>query len=120
MVQCGGVDFLRQFQPVAARLSEADDFFQPRRAGGLDVQPGTEARQRAADGRVDRKLVAAGVDAEFEIGEQTVALHRMGDDGEILIKLLLELRHVTDVVHALVKASRELRRDGLHRNLLVR
>ena len=42
MIQRFGVNLLRQRQSVAARLGQADQFFQPRGAGGLDVQAGAE------------------------------------------------------------------------------
>ena len=48
----------------------------------------------------------------FWIGER--------DDRKVFVELLLELFHVAHVIHALVKPARELRRDGLKRNLLVR
>ena len=39
--------------------------------------------------------------------------------GEVVVKLLLELRQVPHIVHPLVEAAGELRRDRLHRNFLV-
>ena len=37
----------------------------------------------------------------------------MGDDGEVVVEFLLELLHITDVVHAFVETAGELGRDGL-------
>src|SRR5204863_8198903 len=42
------------------------------------------------------------------------------DDGDVLVELLLELRHVADVIDALVEAARELRRYRLGGNPLIR
>ena len=62
-----GVDFLGELQAVAARFGQADELFEPGGAGGLDVHARVEvAVERAADGRINGELVAAGVDAELE------------------------------------------------------
>ena len=74
-----GVNLFCQHQPLPAGFGQADDFLQPARARGFKVQAGLMPRQCPADGRVDGKLVAAGMDAEFEIVRQAVTLHRKGD-----------------------------------------
>lgn len=48
-----GVDFLSEREAGAAGFGEADDFLQPVRAGGLDVESGTGAGDGALDGGVD-------------------------------------------------------------------
>src|SRR5829696_8316267 len=53
-----GVNLPGELQALAARLGEADDLFEPGRAGGLDVDAGSRAGERAADGLVDGELVA--------------------------------------------------------------
>ena len=53
------------------------------------------------------------MDAELEIRRQSVARDGECDHGEIVLEFLLELREVADVVHALVEAAGEFRRDGL-------
>ena len=63
-----GVDFLGEREAGAAGFGEADDFFQPVGAGGLDVEPGSGAGEGALDGRVDRELVGAGMDGKLEAG----------------------------------------------------
>ena len=60
------------------------------------------------------------MDAELEIRGQAVLPHGVGDDGEVVVKLLLELREVADVVNALVEAAGELRRDRLQTDAFVR
>ena len=59
------------------------------------------------------------MDADFECVGQTKLTHRIGQHGQIGIELTLEGRDVADIVHALVEASGELRRDGLGGNPLV-
>ena len=51
---------------------------------------------------------------------QAVARHRVGDDRQVLVELLLKLGPVSHIFHALVEPSREFGSDGLHRHLLVR
>src|SRR5947209_2105089 len=120
VVERHGVNLLGERETFAAALGEADDLFEPGRAGGLHVDAGPGARERLADRRVDGELVAAGVDAQLEVVGEIITAHGVSDDGDVFIKLLLELRHVADVVNALVEAAGELRRDGLGRNLLIR
>ena len=104
----------------AARFREADEFFEPCRAGRLDVDARIEYLQRLAHRLVDGKLVAAGMHAQLERRRQAVFFDGKRDDREVFVEFLLELFHVADVIHALVETAGELRRDGLERNLLVR
>jgi hypothetical protein len=62
-----GINLLRKFEPVSARLREADQFFEPCRTRSLEMQAGVELRQRPADDRIEREFVAAAVDAELKI-----------------------------------------------------
>ena len=119
VIQRVGVNFLRQRQAVAAGLGQADDFFEPGRAGRFEVQAGIEFFQCPANRRVKGKLVAARMDAELERGRQAVLLDGKGDDGEVFVEFLLELLHIADVIHAFVEAAGEFRRDGLDGNLFV-
>ena len=57
--------------------------------------------------------------AQLEVARQPVALDCELDHREVLGELLLELRHVTNVIDTLVKAAGEFRRDSLSRNVLV-
>ena len=114
-----GVYLLGDLQTVATGFGQTDEFFEPARAGGLDVQARAELGERAADGRVDGELVAAGVDAQLERGRQAVFLDGEGDDGEVVVEFFLELLHVADVVHTFVETTSELGRNGLDGNLFI-
>lgn len=59
------------------------------------------------------------MDAEFQIVREPIAFNDKGDDGEVLVKLLLELREISDVIDAFVEASGELRRDRLRRDAFI-
>ena len=120
MIQSFGINFLGQHQSIAIGFREADDFFQPRRAGGLDVEAGAKLRDGAADRSIDGKFVAAGVDTQLERRREAVLLDGKRDDGEVVVEFFFKLHHVADVIHALVETSGELRRDGLQWNFFVR
>ena len=92
MLEGVGVNFLRDFQAVAARFREADEFLQPGGAGGLEVDAGVEFLQRLAHRLVNGKLVAAGMHAQFERRRQAVLLDSEGNDREVFVEFLLELR----------------------------
>ena len=114
-----GVNLLGQRQPVATGLGEADQFLQPRRAGGLHVYARAGAAKGVADDRVDGKLVAAAVHTELQVIRQAVLGNRMGDHSEVVVEFLLELLQVAHVIHALVETPGELRRDGLQRHAFI-
>src|ERR1035441_7336720 len=57
--------------------------------------------------------------AQLEVGRQSVLADGEGNDGEVFAELLLELRHVADIIDTLVEAPGELGGDGLDGNLLV-
>src|ERR1017187_8764590 len=59
------------------------------------------------------------MDAQLEVGRQSVLADGEGNDGEVFAELLLELRHVADIIDTLVEAPGELWGDGLDGNLLV-
>src|SRR5215213_3977177 len=113
------VNLFSQLKHFAAALGEPDYLFEPGGARGLHVYPCAGARERASYGLVYGELVAAGVDAQLEVRRQIILRDGVRDDGDVLVELLLELRHVAYVVHALVEAARELRRDGLRGYPLV-
>src|SRR5688572_13256504 len=98
VVESIAIDIFREFEAIAAGFGEADEFLKPRRASSLDVHACVEAPQRATDGGVNRKLVAAGVDAELEVWGQRILFGRMSEHSEIVVKLLFELDNVTDVI----------------------
>src|SRR5687767_8129181 len=114
-----GIDILRQFQTFAACLGQADQLLQPGGAGGLDMEPGLELRQGAADNRIERKLVAARVDTELQVRGQAIALDGERNYSKVVVKLLLELRQVTHVIDAFVEAAGKLRRDRLRGNAFI-
>ena len=114
VLQRGRVQVFGQLQPVTAGLGQADDFFEPGGARGLQVQASPGAADRSGDGPVNGELVAARVDAELELGGQAIASDGLGDNGQVVVELSLELGDITDIIHALVEAAGEFRRDGLH------
>ena len=114
VLQRGRVQVFGQLQPVTAGLGQADDFFEPGGARRLQVQAGPGAADRSGDGPVNGELVAARVDAELELGRQAIASDGLGDNGQVVVELPLELGDITDIIHALVEATGEFRRDGLH------
>ena len=62
-----GVDFFGEGEAVAVRLGEADELLKPGGTGGLEVNAGVEGFHCAVNGGVDGELIAAGVNAEFEV-----------------------------------------------------
>ena len=83
------------------------------------MKPRVVTRNQTANDRVEREFVATGVDADFERVGQTEFTHRIGQHSQIGIEFALEGRDVADIVHTLVEASGELRRDGLSGNTFV-
>src|SRR6516165_10148837 len=68
---------------------------------------------------VNRKLVAAGMDAELEgIGEPEFADGK-GNDAQVFVKLPLELREIPNVIDPFVKSSGELWSDRLNRDAFL-
>lgn len=120
MSGCAGINLLRKRQPLSASFGEADELFEPSGAGCFHMKSGTVLFDEAIDDRIDRKLVAPGVDAEFERVGQPEFTNGKRDDAQVFIKFLLELRKVADVINALVEASGELRRDRLRRDTFSR
>ena len=116
VLQRGRVQVFSQVQPVTAGLGQADDFFEPGGACGLQVQPSPGASDGSGDGSVNGELVAARVDAELELGGQAIASDGFCDNGQVVVELPLELGHITDIIHALVETAGEFRCDGLHRH----
>ena len=57
------INFLGQGQSSAAGFRQADDFLQPGGAGSLDMQADIEIGYHAANGRINRKLIAARMNA---------------------------------------------------------
>ena len=80
----------------------------------MQASPG--ASEGSGDGSVNGELVAARVDAELELGRQAIASDGLCDNGQVVVKLSLELGHITDIIYALVETAGEFRRDGLHRH----
>ena len=66
-----------------------------------------------------RKLVAAGMHAQLQIVGQPVALHGVGDHGQVAREFLFELLDVAHVIHAFVEAAGEFGRDGLDGNSFI-
>src|SRR5581483_11923970 len=94
MIERLAVNVLGNCEPGSVSLRQPDDLLQPGGARGLDVQAGSGPLQGAADRRVNRKLIAPGVNAELERGRQFVLPDRIGDHRDIGVELLLELRKV--------------------------
>jgi len=78
-----------------------------------------EFLQRLLDPPVDRELVAARVHAELQAVRQAELPHGKPNHGQVLLELPGKLGRAAGVVHALVEAAAELRRDRLGRNALV-
>ena len=57
--------------------------------------------------------------AQLEVARKLVLAGGEGDHRQVVVEFLLELRQVAHVIHALVEAAGELRRDGLDGNLLI-
>src|ERR1041385_6747842 len=94
MPQRFDIDLLSQRQAFPARLSQANDLFQPGRSGGLQMDSGVESAQGPPDDRVKRELVAAGMNAELECRRQPIAVAGMSQHREVLVELFLELGQV--------------------------
>ena len=114
-----GVDFLGKVEGVSTCGGEADDFFEPVGASGLDVEAGAGAGDGFLNRLVDGEFIRTGVDAELEGFGKAVGFDGVREDGEVVVELLLELGDVADVVDSFVKAASELRRDGLDGDALV-
>ena len=83
------------------------------------MQAGIESLQCSADRRIESEFVAAGMHAEFQRGRERISLDSMCDDCEVVTKLLLKLRHVADVIDALIETTGELGGDGLDRYTFI-
>ena len=89
-----GVNLFNELQPFIARLGQSDDLFEPVGTSRFDVQTGVMFFDQPVDNGVDRKLIAAGMDAELERIGQSEFLDGEGDDAQVLVELLLELRQI--------------------------
>jgi hypothetical protein len=115
-----GINLLGQRQTVATGFCQADQLFQPRGSGGFEVHTCLEPLHRGMNGRVDRKLITARVDAQFEIFGQAILLDCICDGRNVEHQLSFELRHVAYVLHTFVETAAELRSDGLEGNTFIR
>src|SRR3974390_2425717 len=70
---------------------------------------------QTVDNGVNRKLVTAGMDAELEGISQPEFVYGEGNDAQVLVALLLELREIPYVIDPFVEPSSELWGDGLDR-----
>ena len=114
-----GVNFFGKVECVSTCGGEADDFFEPVGASGLDVEAGAGAGDRFSDGAVDGEFIRAGVHAEFEGLGEVVGFDSVREDCEVVVKFLLELGHVADVINTLIKAAGEFGCDSLDGDALV-
>ena len=114
-----GVDLPGEGQTVPPRLGEADELFEPGRAGCLYMNSGPAALEGPADNGIEGKLVAPAVDGELEPNRQAVVGRRMGKDGQIVVELALEGDEITDVIDPLVKPAGELRGDRVERDAFI-
>lgn len=110
------VNFLGDGEAFAARFRQADDFLEPGCSGGFDVQAGVVLPDQAADDRIEREFVAAGMDAEFQGRGKAELADREVKDQQVFLEFLFELGEVAHVIDAFVEASRELGRNGLDGN----
>src|SRR5206468_2540356 len=81
LLQRFAIDLLRQFQSLAARFRQPDQLFQPGGSRRLEMQPGIEMPDRLPDRRIERELIAAGMDAQFQTRWQPISADRIGNDG---------------------------------------
>src|SRR5437762_8134709 len=120
MLQSAKVNLLRQFEAFAVAFSKPDQFLEPGGASRLDMQAGAKTRQGFPHRAINREFIAAGMDAEFERGGQSISLDGESDYRQIVIEFLFELHNVAHVIDAFIKAAGKLRRDGLQRNAFIR
>ena len=114
-----GVNFLGEVEGVPTGGGEADDFFEPVGAGGLEVKAGAGAGEGFSDRAVDREFIGAGVHGKLEGLGEAVGFDGVGENREVVVEFLLELCNVADVVDAFVKAAGKLGCDGLDGDTLV-
>src|SRR5450755_3128906 len=114
------VNLLGEVEASAARFRESDQFFEPGCASGLQVNSRVEFFHGAADGFVDGELVAAGVNAQFEVVGESISLDGEGDDRDVIGELFGELGEVAYVVYTFVETPGEFRSDGLDRDAFLR
>src|SRR6202041_2076393 len=114
-----GVNILYKLQSIVSPLGQTDQLFEPGRARSLQMHSDVELLHEAKNGRINRELVAAGMDAELEIMRQTVLTHCVFDRRDVKRHLVLESRNVSLVIDTLVEAPAELGGNGLDRYALV-
>ena len=81
---------------------------------GLPTANGT------GDVGIDGELVASGMNGELQRPGKAEGPDGEGDDGYVGVELRAEEGGVADIVHPFVELARELRRDGLDGDALVR
>src|SRR5580704_3314358 len=114
-----GVNLFNELQPFIPRLGQSDYLFEPVGASRFDVQTGVMFFDQPVDNGVDRKLVAAGMNTELEGIGQSEFLYGEGNDAQVLVELLLELRQIPYVIDAFVEPSSELWGDRLDRYMFL-
>ena len=113
------VNLLCNLQPLSTGRGQADQFFQPRRARGLQMQACACLLKSAIDDRIQRKLITPRMDAQFQIRRKAEFLDCKGDHGQIIAEFFFKLPQVPEVIDAFIKSPRELGRDRLKRNFLL-
>ena len=76
VVEAPGVNLLRQPEAPASRLRQPYDLFQPCRARRLHMNPRIKPFQRAPNGAVNGKFVAARMHAQLQARRQSVLANR--------------------------------------------
>src|SRR5262249_27287232 len=66
VLQSAKINLFSNIEALAVAFCDADKFFEPGRACGLDVESGAKTRQRFAHRAVNGKFIAAGMDAKLQ------------------------------------------------------
>ena len=71
------------------------------------MHTGIEFLERLMNGCIDRELVAAGMDAEFQVDGQAV-FPNATRSGDVAGKLIAEFRQIANIIHSFIEAAGEL------------
>ena len=112
----GSVNFFRHIECFTARLREAGDFFEPGGSGSFYVYARVVFFDDFSNDWINRKLVASGVEAQFQVLRQTEFLNRFAEYFHIGFELSGKLRDIADVFDAFIEAPGKARSDGLNGN----
>src|SRR5450759_2838630 len=110
------IDLLGDLQPIAPRFCEADNLFQPRSSGCLEVQSDVEFLYCSIDYRINGKFIAAGMYADLKTFGQGKFLGGKGNRRYILFKFVFELSEIADIIDTLKELTGKARGNCLEWN----